>query len=181
MGQAVWHVSAMRWWLDAVLFGDGIYLRPCAWTVGQVEILHQAGIDKLESDVLFCDILWSQKLLYPYSWEDLMRKYEDETAVLDLIARKTADGLWQSNPDFANVEDPPVQYMYIYFKILWFGKLLWLVWIFVSTNVARTREPTGVGIPMKRWTGTPGPTVLPPAVWAIWMAALQPGWCGIPS
>jgi hypothetical protein len=47
-----------------------------------------------------------------------MRKYEDETAVLDLIARKTADGLWQSNPDFPNVEDPPVQYMYIYFKFL---------------------------------------------------------------
>ena len=31
---------------------------------------------------------------------------------------RTADGLWQSNPDFPNVEDPPVQYMYIYFKIL---------------------------------------------------------------
>lgn len=37
-----------------------------------------------------------------------MRKYEDESAVLDLIARKTADGLWASNPDFPNAEDPPV-------------------------------------------------------------------------
>lgn len=101
----------MWWWLDEVQFGDGIYLRPFAWKSGQVEILHQAGFDELlGSDVLLC-FFWSlssQQLVHPYSWEDLMRKYEDESAVLDLIARKTADGLWASNPDFPNAEDPPV-------------------------------------------------------------------------
>ena len=58
MGQAVWHVSGMWWWLDEVQFGDGIYLRPFAWKSGQVEILHQAGFDELlGSDVLLCYFL----------------------------------------------------------------------------------------------------------------------------
>ena len=58
MGQAVWHVSGMWWWLDEVQFGDGIYLRPFAWKSGQVEILLQAGFDELlGSDVLLCFFL----------------------------------------------------------------------------------------------------------------------------
>lgn len=40
--------------------------------------------------------------------KDLMDKYKDEDAVKDLITRKTADGLWESNPDFPDAEDQSI-------------------------------------------------------------------------
>ena len=44
--------------------------------------------------------------------KDLMDKYGDEVAVLDLIARKTADNMFESDLNFPDKEDPVKLYQW---------------------------------------------------------------------
>ena len=46
------------------------------------------------------------------SRKDLMEKYGDETAVMDLIARKTADHMYEADLNFPDKEDPVQLYQW---------------------------------------------------------------------
>lgn len=104
-----------------------------------------------------------------------MDKYKDEDAVKDLISRKTADGLWEPNPDFPDREDTIFILVSDSFpKVIIYNvsTLIFRLAIPSHHSARRSTAPIGPGSPRRRQTVMPGSIRLPPGGLEVWMAVL---------
>ena len=108
------------------------------------------------------------------SRKDLMEKYGDEIAVMDLIARKTADNMYESDLNFPDREDPVQLYQWSVVCTC----VISLNHVDMSSHIltimcVRTCAHIGAGITTKRLTRIPEAILLAPVRLVILTPALQ--------